>query len=1486
MLYEFLKWTLNFKKNPYGNFLNFSNFFFNCEQNFFSISMTSWKKVFCTLNWTIHEIDLHRPMMSDYIFKWEIESDKKEKDKLKPNNQNKIKFDFNDERELTFYINKKDSTIRPKKLKLFLFRLKDNNKEKLYGKLIIDIAKFYQKDESTNVVVRDMESGRSIAPTFNGSFIINTKSEDNQELNGDSINEISFKIDSDTDFPLSEWDISFIADDNELSNNNNEMKKINNKKSQTLAEDAEFIKETDEIEKKKYQEILNIYNKQQALKENDEDSTSNKNATESKIQSNSSASAEISEEELEKDREIENTKADQKEEESQNEEDMLENENVLTANDDDIDEDIFQERKRTVEIAEREGEKEDFPELSYTEVIKKKKKYMVIKEAKTDDDTKYRVELNQGAPGGNITRQRRVTFNLSDNPQNQNDEDYFAAVKKKIAEDSGNQISPEEINSKFRVIDRRSSLTYEKPGIDSNSVGAKVNLGKPAQPRLSVPTITLNITPGVKLGTVGVQNLNLPSRENSSVNSSSSSPRNRDLADSSETKIEDSDSKAELSDPLPSSNNLTPQENSNTFSPPQIRKSYSALEPFPPPLISPGVGAGTEVGVKASPSAQFTPGNGSGVSVGVNNLPGVGVTSSVGVDVNKLPGVGVTSSVGVDVNKLPGVGVNNLPGVGARPGVAPGINNLSGVGIRSSVGVPLMNLPNVGVRSSVGVSSAGSKGAGVGAPPGTGIGTVNIPNVPSTSGVGAGAGIGHGTGILGSNGIGAPAGVASGAGNLPGVQIGAPSMTGANVGPNFAGVNIGAPPNVGVRSAQPTLMQDLAAKKRMTQPTLNNQNTDQLGNLNPNTQAYSANTTPRNNNPSLVPNPILINQSNPIRQSTQPNQLQFKYNSESGTASEPLDEESGSTSTMSMNSQFPSLQQNPQLRQQILLQQQKIQQQQQQLQFQNQNRHQPVQLRLPPNVTNITSSTNPNFNVPMIPGLPNGNYSTSGSVSPRSPTTASPIPSESANEVSDEASMSTASLGSPRNQSTSTSASLTPTPTPTPNTEAIPKASFNTFEIPGLQPGHQQYVTTRRRSSMVSVPVGNLPAEVQQQIGPNSEMKNVEVEYEYEYEYDEFDDENQNAEDQKRKAEIRAAEEKKMESNFSYCLHVIITHQWRMMTNPPKFAPDRAYPCQVFPIFATILHTQILKSEKSIKPQQRHQHQVNFDKCLQIFATDMQKMPATHSDLFLTILLIILLIRTQGPKYRLDRKRCETALKTIQHMFESSLLLILERPLDKAEVFIEIFSEANFQQTKLLMDFHEIFESNKTAFMYGEVINNFLITRFTELLEGKMLNRIISKPDKFTFSNAVKWNSFLTAFENDNNISMKTIHQAVNVFIMIESIAKSPSLAKEVCPDISPALVSFFITHFKKDENIQNPPKPSKFNKEYKLNKAPKVFEHVPSKKTSLTLTTIKQEFTLNNWNDLSPEEPNVKDFSFLVKYIKLNETPVAPTVMATQDVS
>jgi hypothetical protein len=73
--------------------------------------------------------------------------------------------------KVTIYISKTDGQIRPKKLNFVLRRFPDSHDPVIYGKLTLDVARYYRNREAVHECV-EMESGRSVAPILNATFLI------------------------------------------------------------------------------------------------------------------------------------------------------------------------------------------------------------------------------------------------------------------------------------------------------------------------------------------------------------------------------------------------------------------------------------------------------------------------------------------------------------------------------------------------------------------------------------------------------------------------------------------------------------------------------------------------------------------------------------------------------------------------------------------------------------------------------------------------------------------------------------------------------------------------------------------------------------------------------------------------------------------------------------------------------------------------------------------------------------------------------------------------------------------------------------------------------------------------------------------------------------------------------------------------------------------------------------------------------------------
>jgi hypothetical protein len=128
-------------------------------------------------------------------------SAKGQSDTKRPDKDGLIEFNCDFEVKATIYISRGDGQIRPKKLNLVLRRFTDSHDSAIYGKLTLDIGRYYRYCE----VVREsleMESGRSVAPIVNAVFVVVPAGTVTDGFETDQ----SYLEDSAPRNPLAEWD--------------------------------------------------------------------------------------------------------------------------------------------------------------------------------------------------------------------------------------------------------------------------------------------------------------------------------------------------------------------------------------------------------------------------------------------------------------------------------------------------------------------------------------------------------------------------------------------------------------------------------------------------------------------------------------------------------------------------------------------------------------------------------------------------------------------------------------------------------------------------------------------------------------------------------------------------------------------------------------------------------------------------------------------------------------------------------------------------------------------------------------------------------------------------------------------------------------------------------------------------------------------------------------------------------------------------------
>jgi len=139
------------------------------------------------------------------------------------------------------------------------------------------------------------------------------------------------------------------------------------------------------------------------------------------------------------------------------------------------------------------------------------------------------------------------------------------------------------------------------------------------------------------------------------------------------------------------------------------------------------------------------------------------------------------------------------------------------------------------------------------------------------------------------------------------------------------------------------------------------------------------------------------------------------------------------------------------------------------------------------------------------------------------------------------------------------------------------------------------------------------------------------------------------------------------------------------------------------------------------------------------------------------------------------------------------------------------FATAKFEMNLLLDDCKELLDRAARALAFPREMNAFLIDYFIGEFQLRAANKILQNPARFTFSNAMIWNGFLTAVESDLKLSLPRLREVVLALNMAPNIAKNPEIAREICPNLPMTTIGFVIMMFVPDEAFANPLDPMGF---------------------------------------------------------------------------
>ena len=331
-----------------------------------------------------------------------------------------------------------------------------------------------------------------------------------------------------------------------------------------------------------------------------------------------------------------------------------------------------------------------------------------------------------------------------------------------------------------------------------------------------------------------------------------------------------------------------------------------------------------------------------------------------------------------------------------------------------------------------------------------------------------------------------------------------------------------------------------------------------------------------------------------------------------------------------------------------------------------------------------------------------------------------------------------------------------------------------------------------------------------------------------------------------------------MNASVEYLMHVVLSHTWPPLKHPSPFIGFIPYPPMVFPIFSALLYGHVLATGE--------ESDAHFDSTLSVIVQELPSITATASERILTTLALILLLKYCSHIYQFEEKKRDALLAELERIFDHQITKLIQPSLIRAEILVNRFSTANFEFDNLLLDFKDVLRMCRGSLKMSDTLNRTIMERFVYLLEYRLMNKLLENPSRFNFTNGMVWNSFLTALESDERISMKSLRGVISTFVMAPNIATAPEMTREICPTLPPIVVAFILQNYHQDANVPEAIKAGAFLKAHKIKSVPEVLDKLePVDKASDSLAF--QSAKLHNWSVCREDEELLTHYSFMREY-------------------
>jgi hypothetical protein len=260
--------------------------------------------------------------------------------------------------------------------------------------------------------------------------------------------------------------------------------------------------------------------------------------------------------------------------------------------------------------------------------------------------------------------------------------------------------------------------------------------------------------------------------------------------------------------------------------------------------------------------------------------------------------------------------------------------------------------------------------------------------------------------------------------------------------------------------------------------------------------------------------------------------------------------------------------------------------------------------------------------------------------------------------------------------------------------------------------------------------------------------------------------------------------------DLSEVMRKIVTIEWNSI-----YTNQQPFPGIVFPLFAVIRQSEALTKKSEWK---------SFYAILTTFREVYNGIKLSEEQKVIATLVFLLLLKKYSSEGEFNSvERVSQFSTTLEGFLESQLTNLVFPQLKNFTSLCNRFATAKFEVDPLLNHFKQVMDGTRYSFHTPRSVTDYIMKFFLTCLDSVLSNKIVANPNRYCFSNAVVWNSFVTAFESMHQFSFSFLRQIVAILILAGNFASedcASELRSEVAPDIDPKLLIFLLKNYHTDE--------------------------------------------------------------------------------------